>query len=234
MNIEEFSLLINEKIGKLNEKKIKKLYEFMNLLLDENKKYNLTSITDPKEVIVKHFADSLSIEKYINSEDSIIDVGTGAGFPGIPLAIDNEKNDFLLLDSLNKRINFLNIVKEKIKLDNVKLISGRAEDVASNEKYREKFNVAISRAVAPLNVLLEYLIPFVKVDGICICMKGPNYKEELPKDDVILRELGGKIEKIETIEKFGLSRKIIIVKKVKKINKKYPRKAGIPKKKPLW
>ena len=234
MNIEEFSLLINEKIGKLNEKKIKKLYEFMNLLLDENKKYNLTSITDPKEVIVKHFADSLSIEKYINSEDSIIDVGTGAGFPGIPLAIDNEKNDFLLLDSLNKRINFLNIVKEKIKLDNVELISGRAEDVASNEKYREKFNVAISRAVAPLNVLLEYLIPFVKVDGICICMKGPNYKEELPKDDVILRELGGKIEKIETIEKFGLSRTIIIVKKVKKINKKYPRKAGIPKKKPLW
>ncbi len=234
MESKEFYEKFSKYFETVEDEKAEKLYSFMNILIDENEKYNLTSITDPEEIIVKHFVDSLSIEKHIKDSEKIIDVGTGAGFPGIPLAVFNEGKDFLLLDSLNKRINFLKKVKEKLELNNIELICGRAEDIAMKEEYRECFDVAVSRAVAPLNVLLEYLMPYVKIGGICICMKGPNYKEELPEDDVILRELGGKIEKIESNDIFGLSRTNIMVKKVEKTNKKYPRKAGIPKKKPLW
>ena len=219
----------------LSDEKLKKFFNFMNLLLEKNKVMNLTGITEPKEVILKHFIDSLTILKYINENGSVIDVGTGAGFPGIPLKIVEDSLEITLLDSLNKRINFLNEVIENISLDKTKTIHGRAEDFGQDAAYREKYDVAVSRAVAPLNILLEYMLPFVKVGGKCICMKGSNCDEEIEKAKNAIEKLGGKIEKIE---KFNLSnsdnnRTILVIKKIKKMSVQYPRKAGIPTKNPL-
>ena len=220
---------------KLDDSQIKNFYDFMNLLIEKNKVMNLTGITEPKEVILKHFIDSLTVLKYINENDNIIDVGTGAGFPGIPLKIAENSLEITLLDSLNKRINFLNEVIEKINLNKVKTIHGRAEDFGQDFKYREKYDVAVSRAVAPLNVLLEYMLPFVKVGGKCICLKGSNCDEEIENSRKAIEILGGKIEKIK---KFNLpnsdnNRTIFIIKKVQKMSRQYPRKAGIPTKNPL-
>lgn len=219
----------------LNDRQIGNFYDFMNLLIEKNKVMNLTGITEPKEVILKHFIDSLTILKYINENDSVIDVGTGAGFPGIPLKIAKESLEITLLDSLNKRINFLNEVIENINLDKIKTIHGRAEDFGQNAEYREKYDVAVSRAVAPLNILLEYMLPFVTTGGKCICMKGSNCDEEIENAKNAIEILGGKIEKIE---KFNLpnsdnNRTIFIIKKIKKTGKQYPRKAGIPTKNPI-
>lgn len=220
---------------KLDDSQIKNFYDFMNLLIEKNKVMNLTGITEPKEVILKHFIDSLTVLKYINENDNIIDVGTGAGFPGIPLKIAENSLEITLLDSLNKRINFLNEVIEKINLNKVKTIHGRAEDFGQDFKYREKYDVAVSRAVAPLNVLLEYMLPFAKVGGKCICMKGSNCDEEIENSRKAIEILGGKIEEIK---KFNLpnsdnNRTIFIIKKVQKMSRQYPRKAGIPTKNPL-
>lgn len=220
---------------KLDDNQIKNFYDFMNLLIEKNKVMNLTGITEPKEVILKHFIDSLTVLKYINENDNIIDVGTGAGFPGIPLKIAENSLEITLLDSLNKRINFLNEVIEKINLNKVKTIHGRAEDFGQDFKYREKYDVAVSRAVAPLNVLLEYMLPFVKVGGKCICMKGSNCDEEIENSRKAIEILGGKIEEIK---KFNLpnsdnNRTIFIIKKIQKMSRQYPRKAGIPTKNPL-
>lgn len=220
---------------KLDDSQIKNFYDFMNLLIEKNKVMNLTGITEPKEVILKHFIDSLTVLKYINENDNIIDVGTGAGFPGIPLKIAENSLEITLLDSLNKRINFLNEVIEKINLNKVKTIHGRAEDFGQDFKYREKYDVAVSRAVAPLNVLLEYMLPFVKVGGKCICMKGSNCDEEIENSRKAIEILGGKIEEIK---KFNLpnsdnNRTIFIIKKIQKMSRQYPRKAGIPTKNPL-
>lgn len=219
----------------LKDEQIRNFFDFMNLLIEKNKVMNLTGITEPKEVILKHFIDSLTVLKYINENDSIIDVGTGAGFPGIPLKIAKKSLEITLLDSLNKRINFLNEVIENISLDKIKTIHGRAEDFGQNAEYREKYDVAVSRAVAPLNILLEYMLPFVKVGGKCICMKGSNCDEEIDNAKNAIKILGGKIEKIE---KFNLpnsdnNRTILVIKKLKKTDRQYPRKAGIPTKNPL-
>ncbi len=215
-------------------KNIEKFYKYMQLLLEWNEKINLTTIVEPEQIIVKHFLDSLTIKKYIEDEKNIIDVGTGAGFPGMPLAIE-KNNNVTLLDSLNKRINFLNDVKEKIGLENVVTVHSRAEDAAKDKKYRECFDYAVSRAVAPMNVLLEYLLPFVKVGGKVICMKGPNVKEEMDNSEKVAKILGGKIEKVEELEipEIDMKRTVVIVKKIEKISSKYPRKAGTPSKEPL-
>ena len=215
-------------------KNIEKFYKYMQLLLEWNEKINLTTIVEPEQIIVKHFLDSLTIKKYIEDEKNIIDVGTGAGFPGMPLAIEIE-NNVTLLDSLNKRINFLNNVKEKIGLENVVTVHSRAEDAAKDKKYRECFDYAVSRAVAPMNVLLEYLLPFVKVGGKVICMKGPNVKEEMDNSEKVAKILGGKIEKVEELEipEIDMKRTVVIVKKIEKTSSKYPRKAGTPTKEPL-
>lgn len=215
-------------------KNIEKFYKYMQLLLEWNEKINLTTIVEPEQIIVKHFLDSLTIKKYIEDEKNIIDVGTGAGFPGMPLAIE-KNNNVTLLDSLNKRINFLNDVKEKIGLENVVTVHGRAEDAAKDKKYRECFDYAVSRAVAPMNVLLEYLLPFVKVGGKIICMKGPNVKEEMDNSEKVAKILGGKIEKVEELEipEIDMKRTAVIVKKIEKTSSKYPRKAGTPSKEPL-
>ena len=215
-------------------KNIEKFYKYMQLLLEWNEKINLTTIVEPEQIIVKHFLDSLTIKKYIEDEKNIIDVGTGAGFPGMPLAIE-KNNNVTLLDSLNKRINFLNDVKEKIGLENVVTVHSRAEDAAKDKKYRECIDYAVSRAVAPMNVLLEYLLPFVKVGGKVICMKGPNVKEEMDNSEKVAKILGGKIEKVEELEipEIDMKRTVVIVKKIEKTSSKYPRKAGTPSKEPL-
>ena len=239
MNIEDFSLELSEKTKKigieLNKSQINKLYEYMNLLLDWNEKINLTAITEPNEVILKHFVDSLSIQKYIDKNSKMIDVGTGAGFPGIPISIVNNNVEIILLDSLNKRINFLNEVINKLDLDNVKTIHSRVEDAGKEKNHREIYDIATSRAVAPLNVLLEYLLPLVKVGGKCICMKGSSIKEEIENAENAIKILGGEIEKIDEIvlPDSDIKRNIIIIKKVKETPFKYPRKAGIPSKEPI-
>ncbi len=218
----------------LTKKQIEKFYNYMNLLLEWNEKINLTAIIEPREVILKHFVDSLTIAKYIKDDEKLIDVGTGAGFPGIPLSIVKENTDIVLLDSLNKRINFLEEVKENLKLENITTIHGRAEEFGKNRKEREIYDIATSRAVAPLNILLEYLLPLVKVGGKAICMKGSNIKE-IENAKNALEILGGKIEKIEeiTLPNSDIKRNIIIVKKVKNTPSKYPRKPGTPSKEPI-
>ena len=218
----------------LTKEQIEKYYNYMNLLLEWNEKINLTAIIEPREIILKHFVDSLTIAKYIKDDEKLIDVGTGAGFPGIPLSIVKENTDIVLLDSLNKRINFLEEVKENLKLENITTIHGRAEEFGKNKNEREKYDIAMSRAVASLNILLEYLLPLVKVGGRAICMKGSNI-EEIENAKNALEILGGKIEKIEeiTLPNSDIKRNIIIVKKVKNTPSKYPRKPGTPSKEPI-
>lgn len=236
MEYEEFRKEFTKynKLFEISENEIEKFYQYMKLLLEWNEKINLTAITDEKEIIKKHFIDSLTISKLIKEDTSVVDVGTGAGFPGMPLAI-TKKVKVTLVDSLNKRINFLNIVKESIELDNVNTVHGRAEEVGQNEKYREKFDYAVSRAVAPINVLLEYMLPLVKVGGYCLCMKGPKVIDEMQGIENVAEKLGGKYIKLEELEIPGEeSRKnVIIIKKVESTNKKYPRKPGTPAKQPL-
>lgn len=237
MKIQEFSKELKEKAKLINieleDVKIEKFYNYMNLLLEWNEKINLTAITEPNEVILKHFIDSATIIKYIENNMSIVDVGTGAGFPGIPLNIIKSNAKYTLVDSLNKRINFLNEIIEKVELQNINTVHSRIEDFAKNNK--EKFDIATSRAVASLNVLLEYLLPLVKVGGICICMKGSNAKEEIENANKALEVLGGKIEKIEEsiLPNSDIVRNIIIVRKVKSTPNKYPRKAGTPSREPI-
>lgn len=239
MNEEEFNKIIKEKgsLAKVNfkEEEIKKFYTYMELLIEWNKKINLTAITKEEEIIEKHFIDSLLIEEEITDCKKIIDVGTGAGFPGIPIAIAFPNTEIVLMDSLKKRTNFLAEVVEKLNLNNVKIIHARAEDLGRDLNYREKFDCAIARAVAPLNVLLEYLAPFIKINGKVICMKGPNIEEEINNSNNALLELDCKIEKIKekNIPKTELNRKILIINKNKTTKNKYPRKAGMPKKEPI-
>lgn len=231
----EMDLNLNEIDLELTDKQIKNFYDFMNLLIEKNKVMNLTGITEPKEVILKHFIDSLTILKYIDRKDSVIDVGTGAGFPGLPLKIADNSLEITLLDSLNKRINFLNEVIEYTGLEKIKTIHGRAEDFGQNAEYREKYDIATSRAVAPLNILLEYMLPFVKIGGKCICMKGSNCDDEIENAKSAIKILGGEIEIIDkfTLPNSDNNRTILVIKKVKKIDRQYPRNAGIPTKKPL-
>lgn len=235
----EFAIKLKELLNKIeldiNELQIEKFYSFMNLLLEWNEKINLTAITEENEIILKHFVDCLTIQKYMKNNEKIIDIGTGAGFPGIPLSIMNEKSEFTLVDSLNKRINFINEVKEKIDLKNVFTIHSRAEDLGQNRIYREKFDIAVSRAVANLSVLLEYLLPTVKVGGKVICMKGSQIEDEINNAGKALKELGGEIKKIEEfyLPETDMKRNIIIIEKNKITPSKYPRKAGMPMKQPL-
>ena len=227
---------LSKKINvQLNDEQIKKYFDYMALLLDWNEKINLTAITEVDDVILKHFVDSMTVLKYIENEKSIIDVGTGAGFPGIPIAIMKKDVKITLLDSLNKRINFLNEVCRELKLNNVDTIHGRAEEIGKNKEHREKYDIAVSRAVANMSTLSEYLLPLVKIGGKCICMKGSEIEQELEQAKFAIKELGGKIEKVEkfTLPDSDMERNIIIIKKIKETSNKYPRKAGMPSKVPI-
>ena len=220
---------------KISDEEINKFYKYMELLIEWNEKINLTAITDQKGIILKHFVDSLTIAKYLKKDENIVDIGTGAGFPGVPLAIINKENHFTLVDSLNKRINFLNDVKENIELKNIITIHSRAEEFGQNKIYREKFDIAVSRAVAKLNILVEYLLPTVKVGGKIICMKGSNIEQELEESKFAIKELGGNIRKQEEflLPETDIKRNIIIIEKIRNTPKKYPRKSGTPSKQPL-
>lgn len=219
----------------LSQEQLKEFYDYLNLLLEWNEKINLTAITEINEIILKHFIDSLTIAKYLKDSDNFVDVGTGAGFPGIPIAIWNNTINITLLDSLNKRILFLNDVINKLDLKNIKTIHGRAEEFGQNKQTREKYDVVTSRAVANLTTLSEYLLPIVKVGGKCICMKGSNIDQELDDAKFAIKEFGGEIKKIEkfVLPDSDIERNIIIINKMKETPKKYPRKAGMPSKEPL-
>ena len=239
MNIDNFRELMCS-YGKqidieFNDKQLNQFYEYMNLLLEWNEKINLTAITEPEEVILKHFIDSLTINKYIEKNKSIADVGTGAGFPGIPLKIYRPDLNVTLVDSLNKRINFLNEVIVKLDLKDVGTVHSRIEDFGKDKKYRESFDYVTARAVANLATLSEYLIPISKVTGKCICMKGNDVKEEIKDSEKAINVLGGKITKVDEFKlpNSDISRNVIIIDKVKNTPNKYPRKAGVPSKEPL-
>lgn len=217
----------------VNEEEAKTFYQYMLLLLEWNQKMNLTAITEPEEIILKHFIDSITVLPYIEKNQTVLDIGTGAGFPGIPLKIVRNSQEIILLDSLQKRIVFLQEVIKKLSLKDITAVHGRAEDFAKERK--ESYDIVVSRAVARLNVLLEYMLPFAKIGGKVICMKAQNIEEELEEAEKAIDLLGGKIEKIEEITLPGtdITRKIVIIQKVKNTPKEYPRKAGIAVKKPI-
>ena len=235
MEYQEFEKLFLEELKKNNIEKsgdIKKFYEYMKILLEWNEKINLTAITNEREFIVKHFIDSLTVNKYINGNAELIDVGTGAGFPGLPLKLFHEELSLTLIDSVSKKVNVLNEVIKKLGLYKVEAIHTRAEDYAKEN--REKYDMAVSRAVANMNTLVEYLIPFVKVGGQIICMKGPSFEEELEASKNAIKILGGEIEEIEKIVIDGeIERNIIVIRKIKETPKQYPRGQGKPLKNPI-
>ena len=219
----------------LSNQQLEQFYLYMNLLLEWNEKINLTAITDPKEIILKHFIDSITIATYLKNAQSILDIGTGAGLPGIPLAILENSKDFILMDSLNKRIIFLQEVIQKLTLTRVQAIHGRAEELGKEKEHREHYDLVTSRAVAKLNILLEYMLPFIKMGGRCICMKSQEIEEELEEAKQAIELLGGKLEKVDEIilPESDVKRKIIVIQKVRQTPIKYPRKPGIPTKEPI-
>ena len=219
----------------LSENQVNQFYKYMELLLEWNEKINLTAIIEPKEIILKHFIDSITILPYINTQNKVLDIGTGAGFPGIPLKILNKENEFTLLDSLNKRINFLNDVIQRLNLEKIKAVHGRAEEFINQNGERESYDIVTSRAVARLNILLEYMLPFTKIGGKCICMKSFEIDEELEEAKKAIEILGGELEKVDviTLPESDIKRKIVVIKKVKNTLPKYPRKAGTPEKEPI-
>lgn len=219
----------------IRDNQINKFYKYMKILLEWNQKINLTAITDCEEIILKHFVDSLTIAKYIDKKSYLVDVGTGAGFPGIPLKIVREDLNVVLLDSLNKRIMFLNELINQLDLKNIEAVHSRVEEFGRNKKYREKFDVATSRAVANLSTLSEYMMPLVKVDGKCVCMKGKEIEQELQDAKNAINVLGGKVvDKVEfQLLDNDINRSIIFISKVKSTSSRYPRKPGTPSKEPI-
>ena len=233
MDYKEFDQIFKRECNKnkinLKESKIQKFYDYMNLILEWNEKINLTAIKDEKEFVVKHFIDSLSTNYLVENEEKLLDIGTGAGFPGIPLKINNDNLNVTLIDSVNKKITVLNDVIDKLELNKIEALHIRAEELAKNNNYREKFDVVTTRAVSNLSTIAEYMLPFVKIGGKAICMKGPNIEQELKESTKAIQILGGQVEKIEKLninEEF--ERNIVIIKKIKNTNRKYPRGQGKP------
>src|SRR6056297_845927 len=219
------------------EDAINEFEKYKDLIIEWNKKINITSIDSEEEIYLKHFIDSIIIKKYviIKKGSKTIDIGTGGGFPGIPLKLIDNDMRITLLDSLNKRIKFLNEVVKELNLEEVECIHARAEELGQDKNYREKYDYGFSRAVASLNVLLEYSLPFIKKNGLFIAFKGSNFKDEIQESKNALNILGGEIIDIKeySLPETDISRSMIVVKKIKDIPKKYPRKPGTPNKKPL-
>ena len=230
MEIKEVFSKYGFSLSALQINQFERYYEF---LISENKKYNLTAITEKNDVIFKHFLDSCLVEKNIIKNAKIIDIGSGAGFPSIPLKILRPDIKFVLVDSLNKRVNFLNELIKILNLQDVVAVHARAEDYIKDN--REKFDHAVARAVAPLNTLLEYLVPYVKVGGECLIYKSQKLEDEIETSQNALKVLGCKVEKIENfnIDEIDAVRKILIIKKCFVTPIKYPRGKNLPKTKPI-
>ena len=234
----------------ISEEQCCQFLKYYEMLVEKNKVMNLTGITEFEEVVEKHFVDSLSLVKSIklNGDESLIDVGTGAGdsfkscckgiriwFPGIPIKIMFPNLKITLMDSLNKRLLFLNEVINKLGLDKIELVHGRAEDLGKNSNYREKYDLCVSRAVANISTLSEYCIPFIKLNGYFICYKADGCMNEINIGKNAIKVLGGEIEEIVdfNLPDTDIKRKIINIKKIKNTPKKYPRKPGLPSKEPI-
>ncbi len=217
----------------LSEKQAEQFKTYLEFLLEYNEKVNLTAVTDVDEVVEKHFVDSCQGVSLIKENAVCADIGTGAGFPGVPLAILRPDITVALVDALNKRLVFLDELKQKIGINNVYTVHGRSEDLSKDKKMREKFDCVFSRAVARMNILSEYDLPFVKKGGVMLAWKGPQLNEELEEAKNALKVLGGQLETVFNAEVMGVEHYIAIIKKIKETPLKYPRQAGIPKKKPL-
>ncbi|AZR74299.1 16S rRNA methyltransferase G [Anoxybacter fermentans] len=230
--LEELGLIIKPEQIDLFEK-------FMDLMLDWNEKINLTAITEPYEVITKHFIDSVTplayAEKYELDLSSVLDLGTGGGFPGVPLKIIRPKISVLLADSLKKRIKYLELVIKELGLKDISVYHGRAEEMGQDPKFREKFTNVFSRAVAEMNILVEYCLPLVKVGGMFVALKGPDLEDELNQAKRAIKLLGGEIVGVECFDLplINDSRTLVFIKKVNPTPGKYPRRPGKPKKNPL-
>ena len=216
---------------------IEKFRIYMEGVLEWNEKVNLTTITDPDEFAIKHFVDSIicaNYPEYINAA-KIIDVGTGAGFPGIPLSIISPEKEFILMDSLNKRLKIIDELCQRADIKNVVTLHARAEELAKNKAHRERYDLCVSRAVANMAVLAEYCLPFIKVGGFLMAYKGPEAENEVREAEHALSLLGGRAEEIRNgnLKEFGIDHKVVVIKKVSNTPSKYPRKPGTPTKEPL-
>lgn len=224
----------------LHKEQIKKFSRYLELLVQWNQKINLTSLKTPREIIVKHFLDSIScikiINKYIDTEEiSVIDVGAGAGFPGIPIKIICPSVKLSLLEARNKKSMFLEKVTDEMNFQKVKILNGRAEIFGKGADHRERYDIAISRAVARLSVLSEYCLPLVRVGGLFVAQKGRSYKEETDKALKAVQLLGGELIGVENVRIpfINQERYLLVIKKIKGTPSKYPRKEGLPQKRPL-
>lgn len=221
----------------LSDDKLDKFDKYKELLKEWNTKINITAITDDDEIDIKHFLDSLTpfLTDIFHGKKKVIDIGTGGGFPGLPLKIANPDLDLTLMDSLNKRIIFLKEVISQLGLDGIEAIHGRAEELSIKPSYREQYDVAVSRAVASLDTLSEYCIPFVKPGGYFVSMKGPEIDEELALSKNAIKILGGKLvdKKLVQIPGSDIVHSLIIIEKIGKTPTKYPRGGGKPRKNPL-
>lgn len=233
--------LLKEKVAtlgiELTEKQIEQFIKYFEILVEWNKVMNLTGITEYEEVVEKHFVDSLSLVNVLDLHacEKVIDIGTGAGFPGIPLKIAFPHLKITLLDSLNKRIKFLNTVIDTLGLENIETIHGRAEDFAKQVTYREQYDLCVSRAVANLSTLSEYCLPYIKVGGMFVPYKSGEIDEEVENASKAISILGGKNVDIVKFQLPGtdIGRSFVKIEKIKNTAKKYPRKAGLPSKEPL-
>ncbi len=238
MNLKDFLRVFEQECGKndvkFEEKKAELLYQFMNLILEWNEKINVTAIRDEKEFIVKHFIDSLVIGQLLGNAKNVLDIGTGGGFPGIPLKIYNLEKEFTLIDSVKKKVTVVNDVIQKLELSTIEALAIRAEDLARDPTYREKFGVVVTRAVSKLSTIVEYMLPFTEIGGRAICMKGPSAEQEILEAKTAILKLGGEIERVEKLcINNEFERNVIVIKKIKKTEEKYPRGQGKPAKEPI-
>ena len=241
---EDENILIDgaQKIGiNLNKEQIKIFSQYLELLIQWNQKINLTSLKTPQEIIIKHFLDSIScikvFDKYIDIEGiSIIDVGTGAGFPGIPIKIVCPSISLSLLEARKKKTIFLEKIVEEMNFQRVEILNGRAEAFGKCPDYREKYDIALSRAVALLSTLSEYCLPLIRVGGLFVAQKGRSYKEEIDKALKTVQLLGGELIGVENVRIpfINQERYLLVIKKIKDTPSKYPRKEGLPQKRPLY
>lgn len=236
-NLEKFKNGLQQLHIALSEKQMEQFLQYYELLVEKNKVMNLTAITEFDEVVEKHFLDSVSLTKQLDLHQplKVLDLGTGAGFPGIPLKIVFPELEITLMDSLNKRVLFLQDVISSLQLQNIEAVHGRAEEAAKNKKYRESFDLCVSRAVANISTLSEYCLPFVKVGGSFISYKSSTIEDELEDGKKGIAILGGKVKDVYkfTLPDSELQRSFVIIEKEKKTPKAYPRKAGTPSKEPL-